>query len=138
MAKTRVFVSFDFDHDRALQKLIVGQARLPRSPFEVTDHSLKESSRQSLWEAKARTAISSADVFVVMLGLHTRRASGVRKEVVMALELGKPRFQLIGYPDGTRQWAVPGGGRTYRWTWANLERLLAPQPNAFMKWFLGR
>ena len=137
MAKTKVFVSFDFDHDRALEKLILGQARLPQSPFEVTDHSLKEATRQSLWEAKARTAISRADVCIVILGPRTKRAPGVRKEIAMALELGKPRFQLIGYPAGTREWAVPGGGRTYRWTWANLERLLASPPSAFVKWFLG-
>lgn len=43
----------------------------------------------------------------------------------MANELGKPRFQVIGYTDGTENWAVEGAGRTYRWDWYNLKRLLA-------------
>jgi hypothetical protein len=35
MAKKRVFVSFDFDNDKVLKDFIVGQSRLPDSPFEV-------------------------------------------------------------------------------------------------------
>ena len=39
----------------------------------------------------------------------------------MAQELGKPRFQIIGYRKGSRDWAVPGGGRTYHWDWDTLK-----------------
>jgi len=60
-----------------------------------------------------------------MLGSKTRSAPGVRKEVKMANELGKRKFQIIGYRDGSEDWAVPGGGRTYRWDWDNLKKLLA-------------
>ncbi|HTZ64852.1 MAG TPA: hypothetical protein VMB51_12180 [Solirubrobacteraceae bacterium] len=137
MAKTKIFVSFDFDNDRALRDLMIGQARLPDSPFEVADHSLKEASREALWERRARAAISRADKFVVMLGPKTRFASGVKKEVLMALMLNKPRFQIIGYTDGTRNWAVTGGGRVYRWNWENLEKLLAPPQKSFAQWFMG-
>ena len=35
MAKKRAFVSFDFDNDPALKDFVIGQARLPDSPFEV-------------------------------------------------------------------------------------------------------
>ncbi len=38
--KKRVFVSYDFDNDKTLKDFIVGQSRLPDSPFEVIDHSL--------------------------------------------------------------------------------------------------
>lgn len=61
MAKTRIFVSFDFDNDRVLRDLVIGQARLPGSPFEVAEHSLKEASREALWERKAHAAIGCAD-----------------------------------------------------------------------------
>lgn len=137
MAKTKIFVSFDFDNDRALRDLIVGQARLPGSPFEVADYSLKEAAREALWERKARAAIDRADKFVVMLGPTTRFARGVRREVAMALMLGKPRFQIIGYPDGSREWGVPGGGRVYRWSWENLKTLLAPPQKSFAERFFG-
>lgn len=125
MAKTKVFVSFDFDNDKFLRDAIIGQAKNEDSPFEVSDYSLKEEAPEKEWEAKARTAISRSDVFVVMLGPKTVDAPGVLKEVAMAQELDKKRFQLIGYSDGSEDWAVPGGGRTYAWTWENLKSLLA-------------
>ena len=125
MAKTKVFVSFDFDNDKTLKDFIIGQAKLADSPFEVIDHSLKEAAPEQNWEAKARTAISRADKFMVMLGPRTNRASGVLKEVLIANELGKSRFQIIGYTDGSRDWAMPDAGTTYEWNWENLKRLLA-------------
>ena len=125
MAKTKVFVSFDFDNDKTLKDLIIGQAKLPDSPFEVSDHSLKEAAPERDWEAKARAAISRADRFVIMLGPKTRSAPGVKKEVAMAVALGKTRFQVIGYTNGTENWAVADGGRTYSWSWDNLKKLLA-------------
>jgi hypothetical protein len=123
--KTRLFVSFDFDNDRTLRDFIIAQAKLPDSPFEVADHSLKEATPQRDWETKARAAITRANKFLVMLGPKTRFASGVLKEVAIAKELGKPRFQVIGYRDGSETWAVPDGGRTYAWNWTNLKKLLA-------------
>jgi len=124
VAKKKVFVSFDFDNDKTLKDFMIGQARLPDSPFEVVDHSLKEAAPQLDWERKARAAISRADVFIVMLGRNTRFASGVKKEVAMANALGKSRFQIIGYRNGTSTWSVPDGGRTYVWSWENLKSLL--------------
>ena len=125
MAKTRVFVSYDFDNDKTLKDFIIGQAKLPDSPFEVSDHSLKEAAPEKDWELKARAAIGRAEKVVVMLGPKTRFASGVKKEVAIATELGRIRFQIIGYTDGSEAWAVPGGGRTYSWNWENLKKLLA-------------
>jgi hypothetical protein len=125
MTKAKVFVSFDFDNDRVLRDFIIGQARNEDSPFEISDYSLKEEAPEKDWEAKARAAISRSDVFIVMLGPKTVDAPGVLKEVAMAQELNKPRFQIIGYTDGSEDWAVPGAGRTYAWSWDNLKKLLA-------------
>lgn len=124
MTKKRVFVSFDFDNDKTLKDFIIGQARLPDSPFEVADHSLKETQPERDWERKARQAISRSEVFIVMLGSQTKRAPGVLKEVEMANDLRKKRFQIIGYTNGKSDWAVPSGGRTYLWNWENLKKLL--------------
>jgi hypothetical protein len=132
-----LFVSFDFDNDRRLKDLMIGQAKLPDSPFEVSDYSLKEAARQALWETKARDAIARADKLVVMLGPKTRLAPGVKKEVAMARELRKPRFQIIGYSNGSSDWAVPDAGRTYSWTWDNLKKLLtASERRSVAEWFL--
>lgn len=125
MPKTKLFVSFDFDNDRVLRDFIIGQAKLGDSPFEVSDHSLKEAAPEKAWEARARAAIRRADKFVVMLGPNTVRAPGVLKEVLIAQELEKARFQIIGYQTGSSAWAVPGAGRVYSWNWENLKHLLA-------------
>ncbi len=124
MAKKKVFVSFDFDNDKTLKDFIIGQAKLADSPFEVTDSSLKEAAPERDWEARAKERIRQADVFIVMLGPKTAKAPGVLKEVLIANELGKPKFQIIGYSDGSEQWAVPNGGKTYRWSWETLKKLL--------------
>jgi hypothetical protein len=124
MPKARVFVSYDFDNDKTLYDFIIGQSKLPDSPFEVTDHSLKEAAPERDWEVKARASISRAEKFIVMLGPKTRYASGVKKEVAIAKSLGKTRFQIIGYRDGSRDWALPDAGATYSWSWDNLKKLL--------------
>ena len=125
MAKKKVFVSFDFDNDKALKDFIIGQAKNPDSPFEVSDHSLKEAAPEKDWVEKARRAISRSDIFIVILGSKTKKASGVLKEVKIANELKKNKFQIIGYKDGTEDWRVPDAGRVYRWNWENLKKLLA-------------
>jgi hypothetical protein len=124
MAKKKVFVSFDFDNDKTLKDFIIGQAKLDDSPFEVIDFSLKEAAPEKTWLDKARAAISRAEVFIVMLGPMTRSAPGVLKEVKIANELKKTKFQIIGYKDGSEAWAVPDAGRVYSWNWDNLKKLL--------------
>jgi len=124
MAKRRVFVSFDFANDKTLKDFIIGQSKLEDSPFEVIDTSLKEAAPEKTWLDKARAAISYSEIFLVMLGSKTRYAPGVLKEVKIANELGKTKFQIIGYKDGSEDWAVPNAGRVYRWSWENLKNLL--------------
>jgi hypothetical protein len=123
MIKKRVFISFDFDNDKRLKDFIVGQSRLPDSPFQIIDHSLKEAAPERSWEDKASAAISRSDLVIVMVGPHSYRASGVLKEVRMSRLHGKRIVQIIGYKDGNYT-AVPDAGRLYSWNWENLKNLL--------------
>ena len=125
--KRRIFVSFDFDNDLVLYNFIVGQARLPDSPFQVADWSLKEAAPQAQWEAEAREKIKRSDNVIIMVGPYTHRAPGVLKEIRIARELRKPIFQVISYKDSQPK-PVPNAGRVYRWDWSNLKNLLAPVP----------
>ena len=122
MPKKRVFVSFYFDNDKILKEFIIGQARLPDSPFEVIDTSLKEAAPMKTWEDKARAAIRRSDTVLVMVGSKTYRAPGVLKEVQMAREEDIPVVQMIGYREGTYT-PVPNAGRLYAWNWDNLKKL---------------
>jgi len=124
MSKPKVFVSFDFDNDRTLKDFIIGQSKNPDSPFEISDHSLKEAAPEKEWLERAKIAIERSDVFIIMLGPKTKTASGVLKELNAAIEKEKKKFQIIGYRDGSEDWAVPNGGRVYRWNWDNLKELL--------------
>lgn len=122
--KKRVFVSFDFDNDKKLKDFIIGQSRLPDSPFEVIDTSLKEAAPEKDWEDKANLAIKRSDQVVVMVGPYTHKAQGVLKEVRMARDASKPIVQIIGYKDGDYT-PVPDAGRLYKWNWENLKKILS-------------
>lgn len=123
--KRRVFVSFDYDNDKFLKEAIVGQAKKEDSPFEIENWSMSEAAPEADWLKDATARINRADTVVVMLGEKTYKASGVLKEVKVTNELGKNRFQVIGYSDKKCP-GVTGAGNTYDWTWDNLKKLLAP------------
>lgn len=120
----KVFVSFDFDNDRQLKEFIIGQSKNADSPFEISDHSLKEAKPEKDWEKSAHRMIARSDIVLVMVGPETHRATGVLKEVAMAREIGVPIVQVIGYRNGDYT-PVPNAGRLYRWNWQNLKNLLS-------------
>ncbi len=122
MAK-RVFISFDFDNDKALKEFIIGQSRNPDSPFEVADWSMKEAAPEKNWQTEARQRIGRSDIVIVMVGAATHRAPGVLAEVAIARELNKPIFQIIGYKNSSPA-PVQNAGRLYLWNWDNLKALL--------------
>ena len=123
MATKRAFFSFDFDEDQNLKHHMVGQMKLPTSPFEGADWSMKEAAPQQDWEQEAEDRIKRSDVVVVLVGPKTHKAPGVLKEVEITRRLGKPIVQIIGYKD-TSPTAVPNAGRLLRWTWENMTSVL--------------
>jgi hypothetical protein len=123
MNKKKVFISFDFDQDKALKDLLIGQSLNPDCPFEVIDHSLKEAAPEKDWEEKAREKILKADQVIVLVGAQTHRAPGVLKEVNLARKHHKKIVQIIGHKDGHYK-RVPHAGVLYRWTWDNLKKIL--------------
>ena len=122
--KKRTFISFDYDHDKDLKECLVGQARNPDSPFEITDMSIKEPIDYK-WKEKARQRIKSCDVVVVLCGEHTDTASGVAAELTIAKEECVPYFLLKGHPDSycARPANCYSSDKMYRWSWDNLKML---------------
>ena len=121
MPKTKVFISYDYDHDRQLKETLVGQAKLPDSPFSVVDISIQAELWN--WQQEARKAIEACDVFVVLLGEYTHEASGVTREAKMAKDLRKTRFQLRKKGHWPR--SVGGAGEVVAWKWKNLKKRLS-------------
>jgi hypothetical protein len=126
MAKTKTFISFDYDHDEDLKILLAGQAKHKDSPFDIADWSIKEAIDEN-WKAKARTRIKSADVVVVICGEYTHTAAGVSAEVKIAQQVGTPYFLLKGRSEKvcTKPAAAQSYDKIYDWTWDNLKSLLS-------------
>lgn len=123
--KKRVFISFDYDHDSDIKGSLVGQAKLPDSPFEIVDMSIKEAIASN-WKANARKRIKSCDCVIVLCGAHTSSAKGVAAELTITQEENMPYFLLCGREDGKVQ--KPSSARRedkiYKWTWKNIKLLL--------------
>ncbi len=125
MATKRVFMSFDYDHDQILKTFLVGQSKLPDSPFELADWSIKEHIDEN-WKAKAKTRIKGVHVIAVICGEHTDTATGVSAEVSIAQDVGTSYFLLKGYKDKTcvKPKAAKSTDKMYDWTWDNLKKLI--------------
>lgn len=122
-SKKRVFLSFDYRHDRKMKTLFAGQCEHPKTPFEIVDCSLQEAAPEDEWMEHAAEALADADLLVVLLGQHTWKAEGVIAEVEMATHLGVPSVQVWAYRD-LRGRPVDGAGRCYPWDWAVLAHVL--------------
>ncbi len=120
MAKTKVFVSYDYEHDSDMKNNLIAESKKPDSPFSINDLSLCE--KEPDWQQKAREAIERCDVFVVLLRENTHQASGVKREVKMARQLDKRRFQLR--EKGHNPKSLQGAGEVVAWTWNNLKKYL--------------
>lgn len=125
MAKTLVFISFDFDHDEDLRNLLVGQAKNPDSPFELADWSVKDAMSGN-WKEKVRTRIRSVDQVLVICGEHTDTAAGVSAELQIAQEERKPYFLLWGHSGKKckKPTAAKSTDKIYEWTWPHLKSLI--------------
>jgi hypothetical protein len=125
MAKARVFTSFDFDHDEDLRNLLVGQAKLSDSPFELADWSVKEPMTGD-WREKVRRRIRQVEQVLVICGEETHKATGVAAELSIAKEEKKPHFLLKGRKDKTctKPTSASSDDKMYDWTWDNLKKLI--------------
>src|SRR3989338_9601306 len=116
--KTKVFVSFDFDHDEELKHLFIGQAKHDDTPFEISDLSVKQALLGD-WKAKVRQKIANAHQVVVVCGEYTHTAKGVSEEIKIAQELGKSYFLIKGRTNKncTQPIGVKSTDKMYTWTW---------------------
>lgn len=125
MSKTRVFISFDYDHDEDLKNLLVGQSKNRDSPFEIADWSLKEELPGD-WKKKVRERIRRVHQVIVICGEHTGSATGVNAELRITQDEEKPYFLLHGRSGKTcrKPKAASSSDNRYKWTWKNLRALI--------------
>jgi hypothetical protein len=126
MAVKRAFISFDFDHDEDLRNLLAGQAKNPKSPFQISDWSLKERLTGD-WKDKVRSRIGQTDLTIVICGEYTDKAAGVAAELTITKDENQPYFLLWGRADKEckKPTSASAADKIYKWTWDNLEALIA-------------
>ena len=124
--KKRVFIGFDFDHDEGTKIMLAGQAKLPDSPFEFTDASVKDHLTGD-WKDKVQRRMDNVDVVIVLCGEYTHKANGVAAELKIAQEKNKPYFLLAAYADKTctKPTSSQSADKVYKWTWDNLKVLIS-------------
>src|SRR6266480_6822493 len=123
MAKPRAFISFDFDHNEREKNLLVGQGKLPDTPWEIADWSSKEALAQSKWEEIIKNKINKCNMVIVLVGRHMASATGAAKEIKMAKVQNVPVFGVY-VDDANTQSTLPEGldrNRTIAWTWPNVD-----------------
>ena len=123
--KKRVFISFDYDHDKDLPGQLVSQARLPNAQFAIVNQSLKHSV-ESNWKEEVRARISRADLVIVICGEHTHDAKGVTAELSITNEANKPYFLLQGRRHKTckRPLGALKSDEIHKWSLKNLAKLI--------------
>jgi hypothetical protein len=121
----RIFISFDYDNDSDLKRLLINQAGFDDSPFEIADASVQHHLTGD-WEEKVKGRIKRADQVIVLCGKKTDTATGVSKELKMARDLKKPYFLLAGRADGgnKKPKSALSTDKMYEWTWPNLKKLV--------------
>lgn len=125
MKKSRVFISYDFEHDEEKKFLLAEQSRLPDSPFEIADASAKEPLTGD-WGDKARSRMADIDVVIALCGVDAFLAKNMAAELTIAQEKNTPYFLLRAYPDRncTKPASATSSDTVYEWTWDNLKTLI--------------
>jgi len=117
MDKIRVFVSFDLEHDGDLYALMLDEAALPNSGFEVLGRS-EIRAPMDHWSEVARRGIREADQVIFICGERTGEALAMGSELLMAQEEETPYLLVWGRREAMctkPRGAKPAEGM-YSWT----------------------
>jgi len=123
--KIRISISFDIDHDEGTKTMLANQAKLPDSPFDFKDNSVKDHLTGD-WKQKVWQRMDNVDAVIILCGTMTHIATGVAAELSIAKEKNKPYFLLAAYSDKncTKPTSASASDKVYNWTWPNLKTLI--------------
>lgn len=123
--KKKVFISFDYDNDVTQKNLLIGQAKNPDSPFEISDFSIKKEMEN--WQDEAERKIRNADIVIVLCGKNVNNATGVNIELKITQKLSKKYYLLNAYNNliAIKPSSAKPDDIIHDWTWENLKRLLS-------------
>ena len=117
-ASSSVFLSFEFEKDVGRRGAFIGQAK-KHCEFTLKDMSLPAGEHDDKWRREVKERMKVSDVVIVLLGPDTQNAPGVKDELSLAGEVGRPVVQLM--PQG-QNYGLVGKYRAvcgYKWTAIN-------------------
>ncbi len=97
--------------------MLAGQAKLPDSPFDLTDASVRKHLTGDR-DSEIRRQMDNIDVVIVLCGEHAYLAKGVAAELKIAQEKNTPYFLLAAYADRTctKPTSARSSDKVYEWT----------------------
>jgi len=117
MGKTRIFASFDVDHDPDLYERLVAEAGEAGLGITVSGRSEPFTAAVE-WSERSRARICEAERVLVICGEYTDASAGVAAELRIAQEERKPYLLLWGRRD--LMCTKPAGAKAsegmYTWT----------------------
>ena len=122
-----VFLSFQFDRDHGRRGAFIGQAK-QHCEFTLKDQSLPAAVHHAKWQREVKNKIQESDVVIVLLGEKTYNATGVKDELSLAGEAGRPVVQLM--PQGQNYGLVAGHQAVCEYKWERINEMLR-NPKAY-------
>lgn len=117
----KIFISFAME-DVKYRDFLVAQAINDKSPFSLTDMSVKEPWPENVWKRRCREKIRKCDGVIVLVSKKTWRSSGARWEIKCAREEGVPVVGMhIKKYDKAAKLPELAGCKMIEWSWDNLE-----------------
>lgn len=115
--RTRIFVSFDREHDADLSRLLHAQSEGPRATFEIMNDVFRGPSA-AMSDGDARAAIRAVDEVLFICGENTHESLPMSLELAIAQDEDKPYMLLWGRRE--KMCTKPDGARSadamYSWT----------------------
>lgn len=127
MASPRAFISFDADNNFNERHLFCGQTYHSKIPFDIEDWSSKGVLPQAQWEALIRDKINKTHMLIVLVGENMSTATGVEKEIEMALQQNVPVFGVYVGNANTSS-PLPKNLPRHRvipWTWDGIAQAIS-------------
>jgi len=118
----RVFIAFAIE-DKRFRDLLVGQAKLDKSPFEFVDLSVKQP-WDANWKTQCRARVKGCDGVVGLILKNTAKADGQLWELECAYDEKVPVMLMWIDEERPSLPALLKDKRINVWSWPNLKSFI--------------
>lgn len=116
MAKKRIFISYDYDHDKHYKNLLVAWDKNKEFDFSFYDESVDvsvDSDDAAMIKRVISARIRNSTHFLCIIGKHTHKSGWVKWEIEKAIELEKKLVAVKTDSSNTSPSAILGVGASW-------------------------